>query len=115
MDIIIIHQVLLILVFLILKELKFLKGPQGTKFGRNAVAGIINMITARPTGEFGGSYDIELGNFSTTQFNGHINIPISDSMRTRFALVVKKRDGTTHNIHTGMILMILMLGELDFL
>lgn len=83
------------------ERIEILKGPQGTKFGRNAVAGVINMITARPTSEFGGSYDIELGNFATTQFNGHINIPISDSIRSRLAFVSKKRDGTTHNINTG--------------
>ena len=83
------------------ERVEILKGPQGTKFGRNAVAGVINIITARPTNEFSGSYDIELGNYSTTQFNGHINIPISDSIRSRFAVVSKKRDGTTHNINTG--------------
>ena len=83
------------------ERIEVLKGPQGTKFGRNAVAGVINMISARPTSSYEGSYDIELGNFATTQFNGHINIPISDSIRTRLAVVSKKRDGTTHNINTG--------------
>lgn len=87
--------------FFDLERVEVLKGPQGTKFGRNAVAGIINMISARPTGEFGGTYDIELGNLDTRQFNGHINIPVSDSLRARLALVVKKRGGTTHNLHTG--------------
>jgi len=87
--------------FFDLERIEVLKGPQGTKFGRNAVGGIINMITARPTNELNGSYDIELGNLSTTQFNGHINIPISDSIRSRLAVVSKKRDGTTHNINTG--------------
>ena len=86
--------------FFDVERIEVLKGPQGTKFGRNAVAGLINMITARPTGEFEGAYSIELGNLSTTQFNGHVNIPISDSMRSRFAVVSKKRDGTTYNIHT---------------
>ena len=83
------------------ERVEVLKGPQGTKFGRNAVAGLINMITARPTGEFGGSYSLELGNLASTQFNGHINMPITDSIRARLAVVSKKRDGTTHNIHTG--------------
>ena len=47
------------------------------------------------------AYDIEFGNLDTRQFNSHINIPVSDSLRTRIALVVKKRGGTTHNLHTG--------------
>ena len=87
--------------FFDVERIEVLKGPQGTKFGRNAVGGIINMITARPTREFGASYNIELGNLSTKQFNAHVNIPITESIRTRLALVSKKRDGTTHNINTG--------------
>lgn len=87
--------------FFDVERIEVLKGPQGTKTGRNAVAGLINMITARPTSEFGGSYSIELGNFSTNQFNAHINMPITDSVRSRLAIVSKKRDGTTHNINTG--------------
>ncbi len=87
--------------FFDVERIEVLKGPQGTKTGRNAVAGLVNMITARPTSEFGGSYTIELGNFSTNQFNGHINMPITDSVRSRLAIVSKKRDGTTHNINTG--------------
>jgi outer membrane receptor protein involved in Fe transport len=87
--------------FFDVERIEVLKGPQGTKFGRNAVGGIINMITARPTREFGASYNIELGNLSSKQFNAHINVPITESIRTRLALVSKKRDGTTHNINTG--------------
>jgi len=87
--------------FFDVERVEVLKGPQGTKFGRNAVAGLINIITARPTGELGGAYTLELGNLSTTQFNGHINIPLSDTMRSRLAVVTKKRDGTTYNINTG--------------
>ncbi|MDA9133775.1 TonB-dependent receptor plug domain-containing protein, partial [Gammaproteobacteria bacterium] len=77
--------------FFDVERVEVLKGPQGTKFGRNAVAGLINIITARPTGELGGAYTLELGNLSTTQFNGHINIPLSDTMRSRLAVVTKKK------------------------
>ena len=58
------------------ERVEVLKGPQGTKFGRNAVAGLINMITARPTEEFGGDYRIELGNLASSQFNAHVNLSL---------------------------------------
>ena len=101
MAIITIHHLLLTCGFFDVERIEVLKGPQGTKFGRNAVAGCINMITARPTGEFGGSYNIELGNLSTQQFNGHINILYTDLLDQDWHVVSKKRDGTTHNINTG--------------
>jgi outer membrane receptor protein involved in Fe transport len=44
--------------FFDLERIEVLKGPQGTLYGRNAANGVINLITARPTSEFGGNYDV---------------------------------------------------------
>ena len=49
--------------FFDLERVEVLKGPQGTLYGRNAANGVINLITARPTSEFGGSYNVEIGNY----------------------------------------------------
>jgi outer membrane receptor protein involved in Fe transport len=49
--------------FFDLERVEVLKGPQGTLFGRNAANGVINFVTARPSNEFGGDYNVEIGSF----------------------------------------------------
>ncbi|MFL2720156.1 MAG: TonB-dependent receptor plug domain-containing protein, partial [Gammaproteobacteria bacterium] len=45
-----------------IERIEVLKGPQGTLNGRNAVQGLVNVITARPTSEWEGSFDLANGN-----------------------------------------------------
>jgi len=44
------------------QRIEVLKGPQGTLFGRNTEGGALNIVTARPTGEFGGRISGSIGN-----------------------------------------------------
>ena len=87
--------------FMDLERVEVLKGPQGTLYGRNAANGMINLITARPTSELGGSYDVEIGSFGQVTTNAVLNLPISDSVRTRLAVMSNKRDGMVTNTVTG--------------
>ena len=87
--------------FFDLERVEVLKGPQGTLFGRNAANGVINLVTARPTSEFGGDYSVDIGNFGKIQTNAVVNIPFSDSLRTRLAVMTNKRDGMVTNLVTG--------------
>ena len=87
--------------FFDVERVEVLKGPQGTLSGRNAVAGLINMITARPTSELEGSVSVQMGNLNSQTTNMVFNMPINDSVRTRFAFNQKTRDGMTKNINTG--------------
>ena len=87
--------------FFDVERIEVLKGPQGTLSGRNAVAGLINMITARPTSELEGSMSVQMGNYNSNTTNMVVNVPLSDSLRSRLAITSKTRDGTSRNIHTG--------------
>ncbi len=50
------------------QRIEVLKGPQGTLFGRNTEGGALNIVTSRPTGEFGGRIVGGIGNFRQLQW-----------------------------------------------
>ncbi len=87
--------------FMDLERIEVLNGPQGTLFGRNSVAGVINLITARPTDEFEGYMDYEAGTFEKETVKGAINMPISDTVRARLAFMSNVREGMVDNPFTG--------------
>jgi len=87
--------------FFDLERVEVLKGPQGTLYGRNAANGVINLITARPTSEFGGNYNVEVGNFGAIRTNAVVNMPFSDNLRARLAVMSNKRDGMVTNLVNG--------------
>lgn len=77
-----------------LDQLEALRGPQGTLFGRNANAGVINVITAKPElGETFGAVDLTLGNYDLTRLKGHLNVPLSETFALRGAAFIEQRDG----------------------
>jgi iron complex outermembrane receptor protein len=80
-----------------LERVEVLKGPQGTLYGRNATTGALNLVIARPTPDFSGGGSITTGNYSTLNTQGHLNLPISDTVMTRFAFQNSKHDGYFSN------------------
>jgi outer membrane receptor protein involved in Fe transport len=84
-----------------LDRIEVLRGPQGTLFGRNTTGGALAVFTKRPTAQFGGQLSVELGNFDHSRVGGVLNIPITESIRQRFAGYVLRRDGFTRNETTG--------------
>ncbi len=76
-------------------QIEVLRGPQGTLFGRNASAGLINITTARPdTRKFGGYLDGTHGNYDFYRIAGGLTGPIGDSgLSFRLDAVYQKRDG----------------------
>lgn len=84
-----------------LERVEVLRGPQGTLYGRNTTAGVINLHTRQPHDEFGGFIQTTLGNYETLKVKGAINLPVSDKVRQRFAGMYLSRDGYTENIFTG--------------
>ena len=74
-------------------RVEVLRGPQGTLYGRNTTAGLVNVITNKPVlGEFSGRVDAAYGNYSNTQLIGVINLPVGDKVALRIAGNWDQRD-----------------------
>lgn len=74
-------------------RVEVLRGPQGTLYGRNTTAGLINVITNRPTFDgYGGQADMTGGTDGTGQATGVLNAPFSDSFAVRLAVNYDTRD-----------------------
>jgi iron complex outermembrane receptor protein len=81
-----------------LSQAEVLRGPQGTLYGRNATAGVVNLVTATPTDQFEAMASGELGNYHQRRFEGMINLPIvDDRLDLRIAGEWTKRQGYSFN------------------
>src|SRR6185437_11862957 len=54
-------------------QAEVLRGPQGTLYGRNATAGVVNLISAKPTDQFEAMASADIGNYKNRRFEGMIN------------------------------------------
>ena len=76
-----------------MERLEISRGPQGTLRGRNAVAGSLNLITAKPVlGEWLGDASWQMGNYSQRLGRGMVNIPIGEKLALRLAAFGETRD-----------------------
>ena len=62
-----------------LESVEILRGPQGTLFGRNTVAGVINLTRTKPTGEMGGKIRVGYGDYDTSVIDGIFNFGTPDA------------------------------------
>lgn len=81
-----------------LDSIEVLRGPQGTLFGRNTTAGVLNTITRRPDDTFEAELTAEIASFNGIRTRGYVNIPLSDKVLQRFAFNTVKRDGYVDNL-----------------
>ena len=83
-------------------QVEVVRGPQGTLYGRNATAGVVNVITAKPTDQFEAMLSADFGNYTNRRYEGMVNIPIVDDRADlRIAGEWTKRDGYTVNENNG--------------
>lgn len=76
-----------------LERIEVLRGPQGTLFGKNTSAGVLNIITAAPEFEYGGSLEAQIGDYGHTRLAGHLTGPIDDTLAFRLFAARGERDG----------------------
>ncbi len=74
-----------------IERIEILRGPQGTLFGRNTLAGAINIVTKRPDprDELSGGVTLSLGTFDTYSARGSVYAPLSDTVAVSLAAYVR--------------------------
>lgn len=75
------------------ERVEMLYGPQGTLFGKNTIAGAINIITKQPGPRFGGDLEAETGNLGLVRLRGTVNIPFSDDLAANLSVQRTTRGG----------------------
>ncbi len=87
--------------FFDVQSVQVLRGPQGTLFGRNATAGVVNVISAKPSDQWEARASVDVGNYNNRRLEGMVNIPIvGDMLDLRIAGEWTKRDGYAFNEET---------------
>lgn len=87
--------------FFDVQQVEILRGPQGTVFGRNASAGLIHVITRKPTDQFEGLLEATAGSDNLIALNGVLNGALSDAVAGRLSVHYDDRDGYTTDLATG--------------
>jgi len=85
-----------------LARVEVLRGPQGTLFGKNASAGVLNMATQEPViGDAGGSVSLEFKGKHGAAVRATGNVPLNDISALRIAGVAERNKGVYHNVLTN--------------
>jgi iron complex outermembrane receptor protein len=83
------------------ERIEVLRGPQNTLFGKNASAGVVNVVTRAPTEEFEGLVELTATDDDEVAFSGSLSGPISDSLGYRLTGLYSDRDGFIENVADG--------------
>lgn len=84
-----------------MERVEVLRGPQGTSFGRNASAGVVHMITKRPTEAFEAGITGGLGSHELVEVEGFVSGPLSDTVSARLAAHFDSTDGYIEDQSSG--------------
>lgn len=85
-----------------LDRVEVLKGPQGTLYGRNATGGAFRVITKDPVPTFKSSFGVTTGRYDQRSVDGMVNVPFSDKLSGRLAVVANQRDGFINALTPGV-------------
>jgi iron complex outermembrane recepter protein len=77
-----------------IESIEVLRGPQGTLFGRNTIGGVINVTRTKPTGEWGGKFQADYGDFNSISVRSVMNMPVvQDKLALKLFYFHSETDG----------------------
>ena len=80
-----------------LERVEVLRGPQGTLFGRNTIGGAIQLVSKKPSGEFGGHAEVLVGSDNRLKVQGTLDVPIGETLAAKVSGTYHNRDGYVEN------------------
>ncbi|MEM7583551.1 MAG: TonB-dependent receptor [Acidobacteriota bacterium] len=84
-----------------LERIELLRGPQGTLYGKNSIAGALNLVTTSPSAGFSGNIWLKGGEFSRTEASAMLNGSLSERVTGRISVLTRQQDGYVRNTNTG--------------
>ena len=84
-----------------LERIEVLRGPQGSLYGRNTIGGAINMITAKPKGEWGFTGGLSAGDRDYAKARAEIDTPRAAGLAAKLSLMSSQKDGWVENNGAG--------------
>ncbi len=84
-----------------IERVEVLRGPQGTLFGKNSTAGLINVVTKGPSFDFEAKGSATYGNYDYFRVDGSVTGPITQTLAAKLDAVYQKRDGFIKNDTPG--------------
>lgn len=86
-----------------LKRVEVLKGPQGTLYGRNTIAGAVNFVANRPTFESEGYVNVGYGRYQRSNLEAAFGGPLSETVAARVAIkYLKQTDSPLTNLNPNL-------------
>jgi iron complex outermembrane receptor protein len=82
-------------------HVEILRGPQGTLFGKNATAGVVSIVSKRPTDELSTEGNLSFGTYDELRTNAVVNVPLSTQAAFRLVGYSNSRNGLVTNVFDG--------------
>ena len=79
------------------EQVEVLRGPQGTRYGANALAGLINVKTNDPQDQFAANLRLGAADYNTQTISAMVTGPVTEAVSARLAVGSHRSDGYYEN------------------